>query len=86
MKEYLSVFSLVGLTVGIVVFTFVFLRGMGMPYETYKAWLTVLLSFTSLISNAAVSYYFVHKMKPGARRREGSRSPSDFQKTEEDSH
>jgi hypothetical protein len=72
MKEYLSIFSLVGLTVGILVFTFVFLRDLGMPYETYRAWLTVLLSFTSLISNASISYYFAHKMKPGLRRPQSS--------------
>ena len=69
MKEYLALFSIVGLTVGIVVFTFVFLRDVGMPYETYKAWLTVLLSFTSLISNAAISYYFAHKTKRVSRQR-----------------
>jgi len=83
MREYLSIFSLVGLTVGIIVFTFVFLSAVGMPYETYRAWLTVLLSFTSLISNAAISYYFAHKMNPGAGRRQGpSRDLSDVRKIE----
>jgi hypothetical protein len=86
MREYLSIFSLVGLTVGIIVFTFVFLSAVGMPYETYRAWLTVLLSFTSLISNAAISYYFAHKMKPGARHRQGqSQDISDLRRTKEDS-
>lgn len=70
MKAYLALFSLIGLTLGIAVFTFVFLRDIGMPYETYKAWLTVLLSFTSLISNAAISYYFAHKTKRMPRQRQ----------------
>jgi hypothetical protein len=70
MREYLSIFSLVGLSVGIIVFTFVFLRDLGMPFETYRAWLTVLLSFTSLISNAAISYYFAHKTKRVSRQRQ----------------
>ena len=76
MKGYLSVFSLVGLTLGIIVFTFVFLHNVGMPYETYKAWLAVLLSFTSLISNAAISYYFARKTKPVVRHRQNP--PSDL--------
>ncbi|HZQ18211.1 MAG TPA: hypothetical protein VFA90_05775 [Terriglobales bacterium] len=61
MKEYLTIFSLIALTTGIVVFTAVFLADVGMSYDTYKAWLSVLLSFVSLISNAAISYYFAKK-------------------------
>ena len=76
MKEYLALFSIVGLTLGIAVFTFVFLRDVGMPYVTYKAWLTVLLSFTSLISNAAISYYFAHKTKRVSRQRQGGANDS----------
>jgi hypothetical protein len=63
MREYLTMFSLVGLTFGIVMFTVIFLRDVGMTYETYRAWISVLLSFTSLISNAAMSYYFVKKVR-----------------------
>jgi hypothetical protein len=78
MKEYLALFSIVGLTLGITVFTFVFLRDVGMPYETYKAWLTVLLSFTSLISNAAISYYFAHKAKRmSIQRQAGAKDSSN---------
>jgi hypothetical protein len=72
MKEYLAMFSLLGLTVGIAVFTFVFLRDIGMPYENYKAWLTVLLSFTSLISNATISYYFAQKIRHTSKGRRQS--------------
>jgi hypothetical protein len=61
MKEYLTIFSLVGLTLGIVLFSFVFLRDVGMSYEIYRAWLSVLLSFVTLISNAAMAYYFAKK-------------------------
>jgi hypothetical protein len=59
MKQYLALFSLIGLTAGIVWFTFIFLLDRGMQYTEYRAWLSILLSFTSLISNAAISYYFV---------------------------
>jgi hypothetical protein len=62
-REYLAIFSLTGLTAGIVIFSVIFLRDVGMTYETYRAWLSVLLSFVSLISNAAMSYYFVKKTK-----------------------
>ena len=61
MKVYLSVFGMVGLTVGLVLFTWLFLRDTGMSYPQYRGLLTVLLSFTSFISNAAVGYYFHHK-------------------------
>lgn len=61
MKTYLAVFSMLGLTIGIVAFTWVFLRDIGMGYGDYKAWLSVLLSFVSLISNAAMGYYFTQK-------------------------
>jgi hypothetical protein len=60
-RAYLTIFSLLGLTLGIVVFTVIFLLDRGMRYSDYKLWLSVLLSFTSLISNAALSYYFVKK-------------------------
>jgi hypothetical protein len=50
MKEYLTLFSLSGLTIGITVFTFVFLADRGMTYDQYKGLLSVLLSFVSLIS------------------------------------
>jgi ABC-type lipoprotein release transport system permease subunit len=66
MKEYLTIFSLAGLTLGVVVFTVVFLLDVGMTYETYRAWISVLLSFVSLISNAAMSYYFVKKSRKSA--------------------
>ncbi len=61
MKQYLTIFSLAGLTIGILVFSFVFLQDVGMTYETYRAWLSVLLSFVTLISNAAIAYYFAKK-------------------------
>ena len=68
MKEYLTIFSLIGLTGGIVVFTLIFLRDVGMNYETYRAWLSILLSFTSLISNAALSYYFAKKTQKNEKQ------------------
>jgi hypothetical protein len=61
MKRYLALFSLIGLTTGIVWFTLIFLLDRGMKYPDYRAWLSILLSFTSLISNAAISYFFVKK-------------------------
>jgi len=64
MKEYLAIFSIVGLTIGIGVFTAIFVRGMGMSYQNYRAWLSILLSFISLISSAAMSYYFAKKHHP----------------------
>jgi peptidoglycan/LPS O-acetylase OafA/YrhL len=67
-RRYLALFSLIGLTIGIVWFTFIFLLDRGMQYEEYRAWLSILLSFTSLISNAAISYYFVKKRGRNARR------------------
>jgi len=63
MRAYLTIFSLVGLTLGLVVFTTIFLSDRGMKFSDYKLWLSVLLSFTSLISNAALSYYFVKKSR-----------------------
>jgi hypothetical protein len=66
MKRYLALFSMVGLTAGIVWFTLIFLLDRGMQYAEYRAWLSILLSFTSLISNAAISYYFVKK-KPWSK-------------------
>lgn len=63
MREYLALFSLVCLTLGIVVFTAVFLQDIGMKYSDYRALISVLLSFTTLISNAAMSYYFAKKTK-----------------------
>ena len=59
-----------GLTLGIIVFTSVFLADVGMQFPIYKSWLTILLSVTTLISNAAIAYYF-HKGKrtrPTVRR------------------
>jgi hypothetical protein len=61
MREYLAIFSLLALTLGIAAFTLVFLKDMGMTYEQYRAWISILLSFTSLISNAAMSFYFSKK-------------------------
>lgn len=61
MKEYLAIFPLVALTLGIVIFTVVYLMDVGMKYDQYRAWISILLSFTSLISNAAMSYYFAKK-------------------------
>jgi hypothetical protein len=58
MRAYLTVFSLLALTVGIAVFTTIFVSDVGMDYRLYRAWLSILLSFTTLISNAALSYYF----------------------------
>lgn len=63
MKEYLAIFSVVGLSIGIVVFTWIFVHGLGMSYENYRAWVSVLLSFISLISNAAMSYYFAKRLQ-----------------------
>jgi ABC-type lipoprotein release transport system permease subunit len=67
MKEYLTLFSLIGLTLGVTVFTVIFLRDVGMSYDFYKAWLSILLSFISLISNAAMSYYFVKKTRKSSK-------------------
>jgi hypothetical protein len=65
MKEYLAIFPLVALTLGIVIFTVVYLKDVGMKYDQYRAWISILLSFTSLISNAAMSYYFAKKLRAG---------------------
>jgi hypothetical protein len=66
MREFLTIASLVGLTIGVVVFTYQFLQDRGMTYSEYRDWLTVLLSFSALISNAAIAYYF---SKQSARRK-----------------
>jgi hypothetical protein len=63
MRAYLTIFSLLSLTFGIIVFTLIFLSDRGMKYSDYKLWLSVLLSFSSLMSNAALSYYFVKKSR-----------------------
>ena len=63
MRAYLTIFSLLSLTLGIIVFTVILLLDQGMKYSDYKLWLSVLLSFSSLISNAALSYYFVKKSR-----------------------
>jgi hypothetical protein len=63
MRTYLAIFPLFALTLGLIVFTGVFLADVGMSYSTYSAWLSVLLSFTSFISNAAVAYYFAKSAK-----------------------
>jgi hypothetical protein len=61
MKAYLAVFSLVAITCGVAIFTWVFLRDIGMTFPEYKSSLTALLSLTCLISNAALGYYFRKK-------------------------
>jgi hypothetical protein len=66
MREFLTITSLVGLTTGFVIFTYLFLQDRGMTYSQYRDWLTVLLSFSAFISNAAIAYYF---SKKSARRR-----------------
>ena len=58
MKVYLTSFSLFALTVGMIVFSAIFLSDVGMTYDLYKTWMSILLSFTTLISNMAMSYYF----------------------------
>jgi hypothetical protein len=68
MRKYLSIFSMLSLTTGMVIFTVIFLLGRGMKYTDYKAWMSVLLSFSSLISNAAVGYYFTGKSQQRDRR------------------
>ena len=67
MRAYLAIFSMLGLTTGIVAFTWVFLKGSGMTYGDYKAWLSVLLSFLSLISNVAIGFYFSQKTPSKAK-------------------
>jgi hypothetical protein len=42
-----------------------------MSYETNRAWLSVLLSFVTLISYADMAYYFTKKM--GARSKKQTR-------------
>ena len=63
MRAYLTIFSLLSSTLGIIVFTLILLLDRGMKYSDYRLWLSVLLSFSSLISNAALSYYFVKKAR-----------------------
>ena len=58
MRAYLIVFAMLGITGGLIFFTVLFLSDRGMPYGSYRAWVSVLLSFLSLITNAAVGYYF----------------------------
>jgi len=71
MKEYLAIFSLLSLTIGLVVFTVIFLLDRGMKYPDYKLWISVLLSFSSLISNAALAYYFAKKVRRANEHRSG---------------
>jgi hypothetical protein len=68
MRKYLSIFSMLGLTLGMIIFTTIFLLGVGMRYSDYKAWMSLLLSFSSLISNAAVGYYFASKPQPSDKK------------------
>jgi hypothetical protein len=44
-----------------------------MSYDLYKTWMSILLSFTTLISNMAMSYYFAKREheRPGAVRKRG---------------
>jgi ABC-type lipoprotein release transport system permease subunit len=58
MRIYLTLFSLIGLTLGIALFTIVLMTDKGMQFGDYKNALSLLLGVTSLISNAAMSYYF----------------------------
>ena len=77
MREYLAMFSVFGLTLGIAVFTFIFVGGKGMTYDHYRAWISVLLSFVSLIANAAMSYYFAKKHRSSASPRKAAKAPND---------
>jgi hypothetical protein len=56
---------MVALTLGIGAFTWLYLAGApdksGMSYVEYKDWITLLLSLVSLISNAAIGFYFAEK-------------------------
>jgi len=58
MRIYLTLFSLAALSLGIALFTVVLLTDRGMQFSDYKTALTTLLSLTTLISNAAMSFYF----------------------------
>jgi hypothetical protein len=58
MRTYLTLFSLVTLSLGLAIFTIVFLKDVGLGFDLYRAWISILLSFSTLISNAAVAYYF----------------------------
>jgi hypothetical protein len=51
-----------------------------MSYETNRAWLSVLLSFVTLISYAAMAYYFTKKM--GARSKKHTRVDDWIKKLE----
>jgi hypothetical protein len=64
MKIYLTSFSLFALTVGIILFSAVFLSDVGMTYDLYKTWMSILISFTTLIANMAMSYYFAKNESP----------------------
>jgi hypothetical protein len=63
---------MVALTLGIGAFTWLYLAGAadasGMSYVEYKGWVTLLLSFVSLISNAAMGYYFAEKSSRKSHR------------------
>jgi hypothetical protein len=67
MKEYLTIFSLGAFTLGILIYTTMLSLGRG-SFADYRSSLTILLSFVSLISNAAISYYFTRKPSGGRRQ------------------
>jgi len=71
-RVYLTLFSLFALSVGIVVFTAVLMLDKGMQIDDYKNALSVLLGLTSLISNAAMAYYFTKTAKAGKKERVGA--------------
>jgi uncharacterized membrane protein len=65
MREYITIIFFLGFGVGIVVLTHQFMSDRGMTYEDYRVWLSALLSIYSLISNAAIAYYFSSKKRTG---------------------
>lgn len=67
MRIYLTLFSLGALTMGITVFTIVLMSDIGMQFSDYKNALSLLLGLTSLISNAAMSYYFTKTARAKAK-------------------
>jgi hypothetical protein len=63
---------MVALTLGIGAFTWLYSAGAadrsGMSFVEYKGWITLLLSFISLISNAAIGFYFAEKPSSKSHR------------------
>lgn len=68
MRPYLTMFPLVALTMGLFALTATLLADKGLQFSDYKNWVSVLLSLVSLLSNAAMAFYFAKSVKKRRRR------------------